>query len=306
MKRLHIGIGIGLLIVGGMVAAAPRRKPVVTTAQLRASIQRVQPLHEKLGPPGPMDWLASHDEPGQSFEQYVRSRPITPTGKRKVLYIQPLGEFTQTEEKIVALTAEYLGLFFNLPVRTNKAILLTAIPDSARRGQSPDSDGQILTTYVLEKLLKPQLPGDAAAMIAFTASDLWPGEGWSFVFGHASYRDRVGVWSMHRFGDPEHDTEGFDLCLRRTIKTAVHKTGHMFSILHCTAYECCMCGSNHLEEADGRPLYLCPECNAKVCWATQIDRDAVSRYRRLQEFCRRHDWEVEGEFFAESIRRLEE
>ncbi len=48
-------------------------------------------------------------------------------------------------------------------------------------------------------------------MLALTTSDLWPGEGWNFVFGQASLSERVGVWSLHRLGNPQIE---FTTCLR--------------------------------------------------------------------------------------------
>ena len=291
------------LVAIGVLTAASVRKPASDTAGLRSAIKKLRPVHQKITKPGPSDWLAQHDEPGQTFAQYVRSRPVTPLGQRSILYIQPIGSFSKTQQKIVALTAEYMALYFNVKVKTNKTVPLSAIPDSARRVHPTWGDKQILTTYVLHTLLKARLPKDAAAMIAFTASDLWPGKGWNFVFGQASIRGRVGVWSIYRNGDPDKDEQGFRLCLMRTIKTAVHETGHMFSMYHCTAYECCMCGSNHREESDRRPVYLCPECVAKVCWATQSD--PVVRYKRLMEFCKKSGFKKEHAFFERSIRKLE-
>ena len=38
-----------------------------------------------------------------------------------------------------------------------------------------------------------------------------------------------------------------------------HETGHMFSMRHCTKYECLMSGTNHLNETDRRPIDACPE-----------------------------------------------
>jgi len=54
--------------------------------------------------------------------------------------------------------------------------------------------------------------------IAFTASDLWPGPGWNFVFGLASLRERVGVWSIHRFGNPSKGQAAFTQTLLRTLQ----------------------------------------------------------------------------------------
>jgi archaemetzincin len=77
----------------------------------------------------------------------------------------------------------------------------------------------------------------------------------------------------------------------------------MFSLLHCTLYECNMCGSNHREEADRRPIALCPECLAKVCWATRAD--PVERFAKLAAFCHEHGLKPEQEFYERSLRALD-
>ena len=286
--------------------AAPRgvrTSRVGDPTALARTVTRLKPLHEPLGKPRPGDWLAQHKEAGQLFRQYLRERPVTPTGKRSTIYVQPLGEFTAAERRIVELSAEYLSIYFTRQVKILKDLPPDVVPARPRRVHPDWKVKQILSTYVLNDVLKPRLPSDAAAYIAFTASDLWPGEGWNFVYGQASLRGRVGVWSIHRNGDPEESEERFRVCLRRTLKTATHETGHMFSIRHCTAYECNMCGSNHREESDRHPLYLCCECHAKVCWATNAE--PVARLRRLAKFSRTQRLKSELEYFEKAIERLE-
>ncbi|TWT82228.1 Peptidase family M54 [Planctomycetes bacterium CA13] len=272
--------------------------------QMLATIDKLEFLHKKLESPKPGDWLDQHDESGQTFRQYLKARPATPTGRRSVIYVQPLGKFTEKQRQIVELSAEYLAIYMNRTVRILGDLPLSVIPDNARRVHPEWRMPQILTTYVLDDILKPRLPDDAAATIAFTAMDLWPGRGWNFVFGQASLRDRVGVWSIHRNGDPAGDDEAFLLCLRRTLKTATHETGHMFSMLHCTAYQCNMCGSNHRDESDRHPLYLCPECHAKLCFATAVS--PIARYRRLAEFCEKHGLKAEHSYFKKGQVALSE
>ena len=46
-----------------------------------------------------------------------------------------------------------------------------------------------------------------------------------------------------------------------------HEIGHLFGIYHCIHFECIMNGSNHLDEADGRPFHLCPICLHKLYFA---------------------------------------
>jgi archaemetzincin len=236
-----------------------------------------------MGEPQPGDWVTKFPEPGQTFHEWQLSNPVTITSERDVICIQRIGDFTPAQRRVVDLTADLMARYFTLEVRFLDDLPLAEIPAHARRVHPEWGDRQILSTYVLHEVLAPRLPGDAACAIALTGTDLWPGEGWNFVFGQASLRDRVGVWSIYRNGDPSRDEDAFRLCLRRTCRVATHETGHMFSLAHCIAYACNMCGSNSLEESDRRALPCCPECVAKICAATGAE--PLPRFRRLHEFC---------------------
>jgi archaemetzincin len=204
--------------------------------------------------------------------------------------------------------------FFNLRVELKPELPMPDIPAKARRlppgnivaherAKYPEGREQILAGYVINDILRPQLPADAAALIAFTASDLYPEESWYFVFGQASFRERVGVWSLHRLGTPDASHEEFLACLRRTMKLATHETGHMFSIPHCTKYECNMSGTNSLAETDRRPLDYCPECMAKICWATNAN--PRERYTKLAAFTKAHGLIDDERFFQTAIKALD-
>ena len=288
---------------GAEQAGVPAAKKTPDNSKLPPQFRKLVSLHTPLGNPQPGDWLASHVERGQDYADYIRGRPVRPSKKQRTIYIQPLGDFTATERKIVGLTAEYMGIFFQLPVRVRDDLSLAVVPQQARRKHPQWGDRQILSTYVLDKVLKPRLPRDATAMIAFTASDLWPGEGWNFVFGQASLADRVGVWSVHRFGDPDKSDEAFQLALRRTLQVATHETGHMFSMEHCVFYECLMCGSNNMDETDRQPLWLCPQCLAKLCYATGAE--PRKRFKELIAFAKAHGLEREEAFWQKSLAALQ-
>ena len=267
-----------------------------------AAAKKIKPLHTRLGKPQPGDWLSRHEEPGQTFNQYLTSRPVTIRKPRDKLYIQPLGEFKGKSREIIDKTADFMARYFNVEVKIREPLSLDVIPEKARRVHPEWRMKQILAGHVLDDVLKPRLPRDAAAYIAFTTSDLWPGRGWNFVFGMASLSERVGVWSIYRNGDPEAGDAAFRLCLLRTIKTATHETGHMFSMKHCTLYECNMCGSNHRAESDRRPVFCCPECAAKIWWACRAD--PLERYRKLAEFYKANGFKDEHAFCLKSIAAL--
>ncbi len=296
-----LGLALALLLAG-WIARDFFASPIVPSNDSARLIAALERIHTPLGPPQPGDWLLSHDEPGQTFREYLAEDPTIPTAERGVLYILPIGEFTARQQQIVDATAKFLSLYLGVPTKLQEAVSLEVVPERARRVHPSWGMPQILTTFLLDELLLERLPDDAAAYIGLTASDLWPGRGWNFVFGQASLHRRVGVWSMHRNGDPEESDEEYRRCLLRTLKTATHETGHMFSIRHCTAYECNMCGCNNREESDRRPLALCPQCTAKVCWAT--GSDPYERFVALAEFCREHDLPTEAEFYDESLKAI--
>ena len=267
--------------------------------ELRDNIKKIETFFKPMGKPGTSDWLASHNEPGQTFEEYLDAEPVKPTKERQKIYVLPLGAFNAKQQKMIEIAAGYLEVFYDLPVERMPA-LTDALSPALRRPlprRGPPKGGtqytrQIKTGYILDDILKPILPSDAAALIAFTAEDLYPDESKSYVFGQASLENRVGVWSLARLDDNT-DERNF---LVRTLKIAAHETGHMFRLRHCTKYECLMSGTNHLAETDRRPIDACPECTAKICWLSDIDQ--ATRYQRLADFFRKNGMNKEADEFA--------
>ncbi len=272
-------------------------------AAIRKAGNAIRPLHTTLGKPKPGEWLVQHKEPGQTFDEFLRDHKKRARDQFATMYVQPLGDFEGTQAKLLRQTADFMGRFYGIPVKTLDVFNLDKLPAGARRVHPEWKDEQILSTYLLDDVLKPRRPKDAVAVLGLTAGDLWPGEGWNFVFGQASLTDRVGVWSLYRFGDPDKSDAEYKLCLKRTLATAVHETGHMLGIKHCTTYECGMNGSNHLRESDSRPLEFCPECQEKVWWTCGVE--PIARYRQLLEFAEKHGLDEEAAYWSKAIERVE-
>lgn len=287
--------------------------PVLTESQITekriASLiktkEAVAPFFVQMGTPQAGDWLEKIPEAGETFEQYIKNKPIIPTAEKRTIYIQPIGQFSDKQRKILILTAAYMRVFYNLPVQLKPETMLGNVPPKWTRKNQFSGQTQIETTYFLDDLLPKIIPNDAAALICLTNSDLYPKEKWSFVFGQADLHGRVGVWSLYRFGNYEKSEADYKLFLARTLKIAMHETGHMFSMRHCKKYECLMSGTNNLGETDRRPLDVCPECMAKICWA--MNYDPAERYEKLAKFWREQNLPEEAQTFtkrAEAVRKL--
>ena len=69
--------------------------------RLKAAMEAVRPLHRLKGPAFEGDWLFSYPEPGQTFEQYLVSRPNLARTGRRVISVRPLGELTPDQLRIV-------------------------------------------------------------------------------------------------------------------------------------------------------------------------------------------------------------
>lgn len=281
-RRHFIQLGLisgGATLLGWRLHAAQKTDDAL--AQYRPQMEKIRPLFSKKREPGFSDWLATHKEPGQTFEQYLKSNPNRPTAERTRIYLQAIGTFTKKQTEVIYEVQRFMQIVFGLEVKMLPAQGIDKIPASAQRESA--GQRQLLTTHILHQILKPNRPKDAVAVLAITNEDLWPGEGWNFVFGQASLGERVGVWSTARMGDPEKEPKIF---LRRVLQVAVHETGHMFGIRHCIAYECCMNGSNHQAESDQTPLVFCPECDAKLWWTCSLN--VSKRASALHAFAKEH------------------
>ncbi len=279
-------LAVGLLAVALFAAVALTRKGPAQGERAKGFVRDARftalaALDVPKTPPGPGDWLAQHPEAPESYLQWRDSNPVRVTTTRRAIYLQPFGGLTAAQEQVVALTADYVGRYFGVEVKARPPLPASLLPPQARRKNPVQGQPQLLTGAVME-VLAQRRPEDAVAYIALTGEDLFPDPDWNFVFGAASLTERVGVWSLYRFGDPGASPEAFEHTLVRTIATAIHELGHMFSIPHCVERECIMNGANHEQEAASRPLEPCSEDLAKLCDATGCD--LIRRYDALISF----------------------
>ena len=280
-----------------------RRKAIGPVDQFPLTVRRLlDPTGFTLiGAPGPEDWLANQSEPGQTFREFAQSHPNFPDATRRTICLQPLDEFPADGPSLSVLK-NFTEAFFAMPVR-----ILPVVPhlDKVQSRISSSTGQRQLFTPDMLSMLAQRLPRDAYCLLGVTLQDLYPDPAWNYVFGQASFSQRVGVYSLLRY-DPrfygENSSKRSSLMLRRSCKLLAHETGHMFGINHCIYFRCAMNGTNHLGETDASPLHLCPVDLRKLLVSIQFD--PVARYAHLRDFCREAGFTDEAAWIDGQLARV--
>lgn len=275
-------------------------KPATSRKQLAFATSDARDF-KKMGKPGEFDWLARFEERGQTYRRYVEGGPVRALPGDRLAFL-PVGPFGPVQRGVFRKTVEFARLWFDLEVFVLPG---QPLPESGWHRQRAWGK-QYETRYFLDHLLPRHMPKKTVCFFAVTIADLYPGPSWNFVFGEASLRRRVGVWSLARyfpqFRRLEPTPERMRQALRRACKVVVHEAGHAFGLEHCIYFQCNMNGSNSLEETDRQPLRLCPVCLKKLQWNRGFD--VLRRYERLQAFYEQHELAPEAKWTAARLARI--
>ena len=201
-KRMMICLGlVSIGWIGGYVLLrvyCQRMEGTEFDFTLPEQFARLQPLFTKTSPPHRGEWLATRLERGQTYQEYLHSIFLKTVPPGAVIYVQPLGNFSAQQTKILDKAADYIGDYFALPVRLSDSQPLESIPHAVRRPRDSELGEQLQTYYLIDNVLKPQKPKDAYIVIGFIASDIWPGGEGNFVYGQADEADRIAICSLAR------------------------------------------------------------------------------------------------------------
>ncbi len=308
------GLIIALLFAGGIAAGfeppneAQRAAAIGTTDNLSPGLKTTldPKYYDPIETPEPNDWLGAHEEDGQTFDQFIRTKVNRPDKTRRKIYLLPLGDFPKDQSPPLDALQEYTASFFGL-----ETVVLPAQPLDLKtitnRINSNTKKRQLLADDLLA-MLKPKLPEDAFSLIGITMEDLYPDPSWNFVFGMAQPEKRVGAYSFARY-DPafygeKRTGDTPKLLLRRCCKILSHEITHLFGIKHCIYFRCAINGINHLAEGDSRPMHLCPVCLRKL--GNGVGFGVLARYRALERFYKTYGFDGEAVWTEQQIKRISE
>lgn len=284
-----------------------RQAAIGDISQLSPALQRAFAPGEDFPPmpqPGPRDWLAKYPEGGQTYSEFLRSEPNRLDDKRRLIYLQPIGDFTTESAPSLDKLREFTESYFTLETKLLPTLTIAAdqVTTRVREGTTRP---QWLASDIL-KILEPQLPPDAYCLLGITLTDLFSNSTPTYVFGQATIKNRTGVFSFARFDPAFYDdprrADVETLILRRSCHTLAHEICHIFGMQHCIYFSCPVNGSNNLDENDSRPMQLCPVCLRKL--HSTIGFDPVERDRGLLEVYRSLGFRKEDEWVQRRIRTV--
>ncbi|CAF1518739.1 unnamed protein product [Adineta steineri] len=281
-----------------------------------AVTNRIEKSFKLMPQPESGDWLAQHDESGQTMKSYLISPYKTvPYGTHNTIYIQPIGSFNHPRAPPLDVINEFAKVFFS-----GCEVELLPTVDFIYNMRKRDRGGvsQYLTGDLHKYLCETRSERDwrrELLCVAVTMADIYPGDGWNFVYGEALPSENVGVYSFARL-DPlfyqvtpkeilrtpltkEHSI----IILRRSIKIILHEIGHLFGLDHCIYYLCLMNGANNETEMDREPLHLCPVCLHKLHSTLQFDVRHL--YETFANLCDTYGLEKECKWYQNRLQYLQ-
>jgi archaemetzincin len=255
--------------------------------------------------PEKTDWLFLHEEKGQTYEDYLEQGWDQPDVLFSTLYLQPIGAFTEESSPDFDKLEQFARIFFG--IRTRVLPLEVEAAKSFRRRTPSGETRQQLFARDVTRYLHENRPGDAFCVLAVTMEDLFAKDDWLFIYGQASLRQRVGVFSFARY-DPQFFDESRpdnyrSVMLKRSCRVLAHETGHMYGLRHCIYFQCMMNGANHMGESDTQPMFLCPVCLRKLHYAMRFD--VVRRYRDLLAFYEEVGFEQESVWLRKRLAAIQ-
>ena len=173
-----------------------RRLPPPLRRAFQVSPALPEGTYKRMPMPRAGDWLAHHEERGQTFRSFERRAVAhAPHGHCTVLEVVPVGVFDPLLSPPLDELGAFMTAFFGVRCRVAPPVALRKVATSGLVRDDDDDDGegeggQLLTGDAMDFLRKRRVGRDVFAQIAVTMVDVTPGEGWNFVYGQVRSEER--------------------------------------------------------------------------------------------------------------------
>jgi archaemetzincin len=237
-------------------------------------------FYETIKAPEEGDWLLTHKEYGQTYDEYINNGIIPVDSNHDCIYIAPLS-FNSNESmdqdfvtNIFLLCEKY---FYGMKIRL---IEISSNFNSVEVKTYEDGKMQI-NAEQLNDLLSNEIPSDAFCLIGLIDTDLYSESlnkngkvVYKPTFCTKNISKRTCLLSFSRY-DPffnknkkdfskEKKMKIYLFLLKRVCKAITKEICTMFGLKNCIYFSCNMNGSNSMMEFDNKPIELCPICLRKL------------------------------------------
>lgn len=258
-----------------------------------SAASRLEPLARPLGAPRSGEWRSRVREQEQDFGSFMDEVRIV----SGTVIVQPVGDLPADQKRALGHFLDAVSAFFGVPAVCAPPLPLSSLPPQCFRNGG--NARALNPRAVVSTVLRPQVGGNVAAIIAVTALDLRPDGDWPFekAFGWSSFASGAAVVSTADALDRNPAYIGRNLL--RICKIGIHELAHDFGMRHCTGNRCLMNGAGGIREIDAQPLSLCPECLAKLSLAT--GRDPALHIEDMLGLCQAKGFGVDAKYYQNAI-----
>ena len=209
----------------------------------------------------------------QTFRRYVVSEPRRNTA-RAPLSLCVIGELSQTEERLLLIVREFLGITFDAPLRLQSRIRMADIPGEFQRFDERFNDRQLDTAGLLGEVLTPRLPGDAFAIVGITTSDLFPLPTAELLEWQGVGRSHVSLFVLPHHHDGPIAAPDARRIVLRGLAAGFQGLAPLYGLGTCTEADCV----HHVGDTSSDPqVLLSPGCLHALCWNLDIEPKALLR-----------------------------
>ena len=250
-------------------------------------------FYEIIDAPKEGDWLMTHKEYGQTYEEYIHSGCIQTTPNRNVIYLTPLSfsEDTILEDNFLASIHLLCEAYFpGMKIHTHQ------IERNIECGNTKDSEqGKLqLNAEQFVDCLAKEVPSDAFCLIGITDVELYKEietKDGKILYKIKNFakdvRKRVNIISTCKYPSIRSKLSKMQqtkLIFKRICKVILKEICSMFGMKNCIYFACNMNGTNSMSELDNKPFELCPICLRKLITNISAKGHNIKQYRMKNSY----------------------
>lgn len=235
-------------------------------------------FYDEIRIPEEGDWLMTHKEYGQTYDQYINKDIIPVDNNHKVIYIVPLSFNSNDfiDQKFYECVISLCEAFFS-----GMKVSLLEVSNTFNNIDTKKVNDKIkINADQLLERLSEEIPMDAFFLFGLLDTDLYteytlPNGNvvTSPTYGTKNLKERISIFSFVRF-DPlffkkeqnlskEKRIKVYFILLKRVCSAITRELCYMFGMKNCVYFSCCMNGTNRTE-FDNKQIELCPVCLRKL------------------------------------------